>query len=135
MRRLIPNLVFDESGNLMLVSYAGNGTVYAFKPGASEERLELLKPIEAAPRRSLCARPWPPPSFSGVALVPFGVGHACFNRDGPLQGGNVLLGGILLGFAFEEAPDVRLHLVQRRLARRFQLDDLNQVKSVLTLDD
>ena len=28
------NLAFDKAGNLMVVSYAGNGTVYAFKPGA-----------------------------------------------------------------------------------------------------
>ncbi len=49
------NLAFDKSGNLMVVSYAGNGTVYAFKPGAPEEQLELLKPVEAAPQPSMTA--------------------------------------------------------------------------------
>jgi hypothetical protein len=44
------NLAFDRSGNLMVVSYAGSGTVYSFKPGAPEEQLELLKPVNAAPR-------------------------------------------------------------------------------------
>ena len=37
------NLAFDKAGNLMVVSYAGSGTVYAFKPGSPEEQLELLK--------------------------------------------------------------------------------------------
>jgi len=49
------NLAFDKSGNLMVVSYAGNGTVYAFKPGAPEEQLELLKPVDAAPRPGIIA--------------------------------------------------------------------------------
>ena len=30
------NLAFDKAGNLMVVSYAGNGTVYAFKPGSAD---------------------------------------------------------------------------------------------------
>jgi len=27
------NLAFDKSGNLMVISYSGNGTVYSFKAG------------------------------------------------------------------------------------------------------
>jgi hypothetical protein len=38
-----------------VVSYAGSGTVYAFKPGAPEEQLELLKPVDAAPRPGMIA--------------------------------------------------------------------------------
>jgi sugar lactone lactonase YvrE len=49
------NLAFDKSGNLMVVSYAGNGTVYAFKPGAPEEQLELLKPVDTTPRPGMIA--------------------------------------------------------------------------------
>jgi sugar lactone lactonase YvrE len=49
------NLAFDKAGNLMVVSYAGNGTVYAFKPGLAEEQLELLKPVDTAPRPGMTA--------------------------------------------------------------------------------
>jgi sugar lactone lactonase YvrE len=49
------NLAFDKSGDLMVVSYAGSGTVYAFKPGAPEEQLELLQPVDAAPRPGMIA--------------------------------------------------------------------------------
>ncbi len=43
-------LVFDKSGNLMVVSYAGDGTVYTFKPGALDEEITLLKPEKSASR-------------------------------------------------------------------------------------
>ncbi|MBZ5582458.1 MAG: SMP-30/gluconolactonase/LRE family protein, partial [Acidobacteriia bacterium] len=49
------NLAFDKAGNLMVVSYAGNGTVYAFKPGSPEGQIEFLKPLDAAPRPGLTA--------------------------------------------------------------------------------
>jgi sugar lactone lactonase YvrE len=49
------NLAFDKAGGLMVVSYAGNGTVYAFKPGAPEDQFELLKPVETVPRPGLTA--------------------------------------------------------------------------------
>ncbi|MFZ0998037.1 MAG: glycosyl hydrolase family 28-related protein, partial [Candidatus Sulfotelmatobacter sp.] len=40
-------LFFDKSGDLMVVSYAGNGTVYAFKPGAQndDDDITLLSAI------------------------------------------------------------------------------------------
>ena len=44
------NLAFDKAGNLMVVSYAGNGTVYAFRPGAPMDQITFLKPVDAAPR-------------------------------------------------------------------------------------
>jgi hypothetical protein len=43
-------LVFDRAGNLMVVSYQGNGTVYTFKPEQQDEEITLLKPQPAAPR-------------------------------------------------------------------------------------
>lgn len=35
------NLAFDKAGNLMVVSYAGKGTVYSFKPGAPGDAVAL----------------------------------------------------------------------------------------------
>jgi hypothetical protein len=43
------NLAFDTAGHLLVVSYAGNGTVYALKPDAPGEPL-LLSPQPAAAR-------------------------------------------------------------------------------------
>ena len=44
------NLAFDKAGDLMVASYSGNGTVYAFKPGSADEEITLLKPAPSAPR-------------------------------------------------------------------------------------
>ncbi len=44
------NLAFDKAGNLMVTSYTGAGTVYAFKPGAPGDDITLLKPEKTAPR-------------------------------------------------------------------------------------
>jgi sugar lactone lactonase YvrE len=49
------NLAFDRAGNLMVVSYAGNGTVYAFRPGTPIDQVELVKPVDAVPRPGLTA--------------------------------------------------------------------------------
>jgi hypothetical protein len=46
-------LFFDKSDDLMVVSYAGNGTVYAFKPGAQDDDIALLSAVPAAPRPGL----------------------------------------------------------------------------------
>jgi len=47
------NLVFDKAGNLMVISYAGRGTIYTFRPGASPSEITLLKAEPAAPRPGL----------------------------------------------------------------------------------
>jgi hypothetical protein len=45
------NLAMDHSGNLVVLSsYGRNGTVYAFKPGSSEEQLAVIAPTPAASR-------------------------------------------------------------------------------------
>jgi sugar lactone lactonase YvrE len=44
------NLAFDKAGNLMVVSYGGTGTVYAFKPGSPIDQVTLITPVDAAPR-------------------------------------------------------------------------------------
>jgi sugar lactone lactonase YvrE len=42
------NLAFDKAGDLLVVSYAGAGTVYAFQPKAPGDEITLLKPQPAA---------------------------------------------------------------------------------------
>jgi sugar lactone lactonase YvrE len=44
------NLAFDKAGNLIVVGYSGNGTVYTFKPGAPEGEIRLLKAEPFTPR-------------------------------------------------------------------------------------
>ena len=45
------NLAMDRSGNLIVLSsYGRNGTVYAFRPGSSEEQLTVIAPTPAASR-------------------------------------------------------------------------------------
>jgi hypothetical protein len=44
------NLAFDKSGDLLVVSYAGKATVYAFKPESRDESITLLRPEPFAPR-------------------------------------------------------------------------------------
>jgi hypothetical protein len=43
-------LFFDKAGDLIVVSYAGKGTVYSFKPGATDDAITLLQAVPAAPR-------------------------------------------------------------------------------------
>ncbi len=49
------NLAFDRTGDLLVVSYQGNGTVYAFRPGSPETQITLLKPEPAQPRPAMTA--------------------------------------------------------------------------------
>jgi sugar lactone lactonase YvrE len=46
-------LVFDKAGDLMVVSYDGNGTVYSFRPDALDDEITLLKPQKAGPRKGM----------------------------------------------------------------------------------
>jgi len=41
----------------MVVSYAGSGVIYAFKPGLPMDQLQLLKPVDAAPAAGPDRRP------------------------------------------------------------------------------
>lgn len=46
------NLAFDKSGNLLVLSSDGaQGTVYAFKPGSTNSRIEVIKPTPVKERR------------------------------------------------------------------------------------
>jgi sugar lactone lactonase YvrE len=49
------NLAFDRAGNLMVISYAGNGTVYSFKPGSPDDAITTLQPESVAPRPGMTA--------------------------------------------------------------------------------
>src|SRR5262249_31777089 len=43
-------LLFDNAGNLIVISSAGKGSVYSFKPDSPDDEIALLKPEAAAPR-------------------------------------------------------------------------------------
>jgi len=43
-------LFIDKAGDLIVVSYAGMGTVYSFKPDTQDDDIALLKAVPAAPR-------------------------------------------------------------------------------------
>jgi hypothetical protein len=43
-------LFFDKSDDLIVISYAGNGTVYSFKPGAQDDDIALLPAVPAMSR-------------------------------------------------------------------------------------
>jgi sugar lactone lactonase YvrE len=47
------NLAFDKAGNLIVVSYAGAGTVYSFRPDSPDEDIAILTPQPVAPRPGL----------------------------------------------------------------------------------
>lgn len=47
------NLVFDKSGDLLVTSYLGDGTVYSFRPGTPETEITMLKKEKAEPRPGL----------------------------------------------------------------------------------
>jgi sugar lactone lactonase YvrE len=49
------NLAFDKAGNLLVVSYVGNGVVYAFKPGEPDGAIQILKAEPAVPRSGAVA--------------------------------------------------------------------------------
>jgi len=49
------NLAFDQAGNLMVISYAGSGTVYSFKPGSPGDAMVLLRPESVEPRPGMTA--------------------------------------------------------------------------------
>ncbi len=48
-------LIFDKSGDLIVVSYDGNGSIYTFAPDSPGEDVTLLKPQAAQPRPSMTA--------------------------------------------------------------------------------
>ena len=49
------NLAFDKSGDLMVTSYAGKGTVYWFRPGTPEYEVHFLQPEPSMARPGMTA--------------------------------------------------------------------------------
>ena len=49
------NLGFDKAGDLIVVSYAGKGTVYSFRPGTPMDPISLLQPEAATDRTGMTA--------------------------------------------------------------------------------
>jgi hypothetical protein len=43
-------LFFDKAGDLIVVSYAGKGTVYSFNPGSLDDEVTLLSAVPTQPR-------------------------------------------------------------------------------------
>ena len=43
-------LLFDKTGNIIVISSAGRGTVYSFKPGSNDDDITLLKAEPTGPR-------------------------------------------------------------------------------------
>ena len=43
------NLAFDRAGNLMVICYSGDGTVYSFRPDSPDRQLTVLKPQPSSP--------------------------------------------------------------------------------------
>jgi len=68
-------LAFDKAGNLLVVAYAGNGTVLAFQPDVNDSEIVALKPQPAEPRPGM------------VAVLPLNrwTGDAEFLRESTLQ--------------------------------------------------
>ena len=48
-------LFFDKAGNLIVISYAGKGTVYSFRPDAADDDLKLLEAIPSEARPGMTA--------------------------------------------------------------------------------
>jgi sugar lactone lactonase YvrE len=62
------NLAIDKAGNLLVTSFAGNGTVYTFKPDAVDDEVTLLKPAPVGARAGDVA--WLPVSDWHVNKLP-----------------------------------------------------------------
>jgi len=48
-------LLFDKAGNLIVISYAGKGTVYSFNPESRGDEITLLMPEPSVPRPQMTA--------------------------------------------------------------------------------
>jgi hypothetical protein len=133
-------LFFDRSDNLMVVSYAGNGTVYSLKPDDPADRIEILKPQPAAPRPGLTpvlavdhwrfdseqnkdiggAKPWQYISPDGSTFLPAGADFV----DGALYYG-VKMADILRAFSLGKATPGRPFYVSDERQKRTYVADVN----------
>lgn len=127
-------LAFDKSGNLIVVSSGGRGVVYAFRPDAPADAIELLEPQPAAARPGLTPllpvnryrnthdfiddatgpKPWHYVSPDGSVFLPAGDGF----KTGELYYG-AKMAGVLRAFGL--APAVP--------GRRFYVSDESEHKT------
>ncbi len=49
------NLAFDRAGNLLVISYAGDGTVYTFKPDATDDAITRIQALPMTPHPDMTA--------------------------------------------------------------------------------
>jgi Pectate lyase superfamily protein/SMP-30/Gluconolactonase/LRE-like region len=132
------NLFFDRSDNLMVVSYAGNGTVYSLKPDDSADKLQILKPQPAASRPGLTpvlpidhwrfdseqntaiggAKPWQYISPDGSTFLPTGEDFV----DGTLYYG-VKMAEVLRAFSLGKAtPGRTFYVTDERQKKTYAAD-------------
>ncbi len=134
------NLFFDRSDNLMVVSYAGNGTVYSLKPDDPADHIEILKPQPSGPRPGLTpvlaidhwrfdseqntniggAKPWQYISPDGSTFLPAGADFV----DGALYYG-VKMADVLRAFSLGKATPGRPFYVSDERQKRTYVADVN----------
>lgn len=132
------NLFFDRSDNLIVVSYAGTGTVYSLRPDDPADTLQILKPQPAALRPGLTpvlaidnwrfdseehtdiggAKPWQYISPDGSTFLPAGedfVGGALYY--------GIKMADVLRAFSLGKAtPGKTFYVSDERQERTYAAD-------------
>jgi sugar lactone lactonase YvrE len=132
------NLFFDRNDNLMIVSYAGTGTVYSLKPDDPADNIQILKPQPAAPRPGLTpvlaidhwrfdseqntdiggAKPWQYLSPDGSTFLPAGEEFV----DGTLYYG-IKMADVLRAFSLGKAtPGKPFYVSDERQKKTYVAD-------------
>jgi sugar lactone lactonase YvrE len=127
------NLAFDRAGDLLVVSYQGNGTVYTFRPGSPETEMTLLKPQPAQPRTGMTAvlpvdvwsspdlsikMPWQYLSPDGSAFIPAGDDFV----QGQMRWGTKLA-NVLHAFGLESTvPGYPAYITDQSDQKTFKVD-------------
>jgi hypothetical protein len=133
------NLFFDHSDNLMVVSYAGTGTVYSLRPDDPADKIQILKPQPAAPRPGLTpvlaidhwrfdseqntdiggGKPWQYISPDGSTFLPAGEDFV----DGTLYYG-IKMADVLRGFSLGKATPGRPFYVSDERQKKTYVADV-----------
>jgi hypothetical protein len=142
------NLFFDRSDNLIVVSYAGTGTVYSMKPDDPADKIQILKPQPAAPRPGLTpalaidhwrfdseqntdiggAKPWQYVSRDGSTFLPAGedfVGGALYY--------GVKMADVLRAFSLGKATPGKPFYVSDERQKKTYAADINADGSLTQL--
>jgi sugar lactone lactonase YvrE len=127
------NLAFDRAGDLLVVSFQGNGTVYTFRPGSLDTEMTLLKPQPAQPRPGMTAfvpvdvwaspdlsvrTPWQYLSPDGSVFIPAGDDFV----KGQMRWGTKLA-NVLRAFGLQSAvPGHPVYITDQSEQRTFKVD-------------